>query len=102
MTERSQNLQEVFLNHVRNGQIPLTVFLVNGIRLQGILTWFDSFSLLLKREAHSQLVYKQAISTIVPADPIRLYEQDDASEPVARAPVRQVRPSAKMPAGNQD
>jgi host factor-I protein len=102
MTERPQNLQEVFLNHVRNGQIPLTVFLVNGIRLQGILTWFDSFSLLLRRDAHSQLVYKQAISTIVPADPVGLLEAEDRSKPVARAPSDQIRPSVKMPADEQD
>jgi host factor-I protein len=80
-TERPQNLQEVFLNHVRKGKVPLTVFLVNGVRLQGILTWFDNFSLLLKREAHSQLVYKHAISTILPADPVRLFEEEDKAEP---------------------
>ena len=96
-TERPQNLQEVFLNHVRKGKVPLTVFLVNGVRLQGILTWFDSFSLLLKREAHSQLVYKHSISTILPADPVRLFEEEDKAEPVARAPADQIRPSVTMP-----
>ena len=96
-TERPQNLQEVFLNHVRKGQIPLTVFLVNGIRLQGILTWFDSFSLLLKRDAHSQLIYKQAISTILPADPVRLLEAEDRSEEVSSAPGDQISPRVKTP-----
>ena len=100
-TERPQNLQEVFLNHVRKGKVPLTVFLVNGIRLQGILTWFDSFSLLLKREAHSQLVYKHAISTIMPADADRLFEEDKA-EPEARAPLVQISPRVTMPADDQD
>ena len=96
-TERPQNLQEVFLNHVRKGKVPLTVFLVNGVRLQGILTCFDSFSLLLRRDAHSQLVYKHSISTIMPAEPVRLFEQEDKVEPVARAPADQIRPSVTMP-----
>jgi host factor-I protein len=101
-TERPQNLQEMFLNHVRKGKVPLTVFLVNGIRLQGILTWFDNFSLLLKREAHSQLVYKHAISTIMPAEPVRLFEEEDKAEPEARAPLVQISPRVIMPADHQD
>jgi host factor-I protein len=101
-TERPQNLQEMFLNHVRKGKVPLTVFLVNGIRLQGILTWFDNFSLLLKREAHSQLVYKHAISTIVPADPVRLFEEEDKAEPEARAPLVQISPRVTMPTDDQE
>lgn len=68
--ERSQNVQEVFLNSIRKEKIPVTVFLINGVKLQGIVTWFDNFSLLLKREAHVQLVYKHAISTIMPTEPI--------------------------------
>jgi host factor-I protein len=79
--ERTQNLQDTFLNHVRKSKIPLTVFLVNGVRLQGILTWFDSFSILLKRSAESQLIYKHAISTIMPLEPIQLSEHDDEPEP---------------------
>jgi host factor-I protein len=101
-TERPQNLQEMFLNHVRKGKVPLTVFLVNGIRLQGILTWFDNFSLLLKREAHSQLVYKHAISTIMPAEPVRLFEEEDKAEPEARAPLVQISPRVTMPTEAQD
>lgn len=68
--ERSQNVQEIFLNSIRKEKIPVTVFLINGVKLQGIVTWFDNFSLLLKREAHVQLVYKHAISTIMPAEPV--------------------------------
>ena len=68
--ERSQNVQEIFLNSIRKERIPVTVFLINGVKLQGIVTWFDNFSLLLKREAHVQLVYKHAISTIMPAEPV--------------------------------
>jgi host factor-I protein len=73
-TEKSQNVQDVFLNNIRKNKIPVTVFLVNGVKLQGIVTWFDNFSVLLRRDAHSQLVYKHAISTIMPAAPIQLFD----------------------------
>ena len=56
--EKSQNVQDVFLNHVRKSKAPVTVFLVNGVKLQGIITWFDNFSVLLRRDGHTQLVYK--------------------------------------------
>jgi host factor-I protein len=75
--EKSQNLQEVFLNSVRKDHIAVTVFLVNGVKLQGIITWFDNFSLLLKRDQHIQLVYKHAISTIMPAIPVSLDDSVD-------------------------
>lgn len=68
--DRAQNLQDTFLNHVRKTKTPLTIFLVNGVKLQGIVTWFDNFCLLLRRDGHSQLVYKHAISTIMPGHPI--------------------------------
>jgi host factor-I protein len=73
-TERSQNVQDVFLNHIRKNKVPVTVFLVNGVKLQGVITWFDNFSVLLRRDAHSQLVYKHAISTVMPTVPIQLFE----------------------------
>ena len=72
--EKSQNVQDVFLNHIRKNKISVTVFLVNGVKLQGVVTWFDNFSVLLRRDAHSQLVYKHAISTVMPAQPIQLFE----------------------------
>lgn len=75
-SEKSQNLQDVFLNHIRKNKTPVTIFLVNGVKLQGIVTWFDNFSVLLRRDHHSQLVYKHAISTVMPTGPIQLYEQD--------------------------
>ena len=62
--EKAQNLQDSFLNHVRKHKVPVTIFLVNGVKLQGVITWFDNFCLLLRRDAQSQLVYKHAISTI--------------------------------------
>jgi host factor-I protein len=72
--ERAQNLQDTFLNHVRKVKVPLTIFLVNGVKLQGVVTWFDNFCVLLRRDGHSQLVYKHAISTIMPGHPIQLFE----------------------------
>jgi host factor-I protein len=76
--EKSQNVQDVFLNHVRKNKTPVTVFLVNGVKLQGIITWFDNFSVLLRRDGHTQLVYKHAISTVMPGAPIQLF---DGSKP---------------------
>ena len=72
--ERPQNLQDTFLNFVRKNKVPLTIFLVNGVKLQGVVTWFDNFCVLLRRDGHSQLVYKHAISTIMPASPITMFE----------------------------
>ena len=77
--DKSRNLQELFLNNVRKSHASVTVFLVNGVKLQGIITWFDNFCVLLRRDGQSQLVYKHAISTIMPAQPISLYEGEDAS-----------------------
>jgi host factor-I protein len=68
MAPRPLSLQEHFLNSVRRAKLPVTIFLVKGVKLQGVITWFDAFSLLLRREGASQLVYKHAISTIMPAD----------------------------------
>ena len=67
MAEKPLSLQDQFLNAVRRSKSPAIVFLVKGVKLQGVITWFDAFSLLLRREATAQLVYKHAISTIMPA-----------------------------------
>ena len=74
--DKRQNLQDTFLNSVRKTKTPLTIFLVNGVKLQGIVTWFDNFCVLLRRDGQSQLVYKHAISTIMPPAPVQLYEPD--------------------------
>ncbi|MBS0331949.1 MAG: RNA chaperone Hfq [Proteobacteria bacterium] len=74
MSEKKQNLQDTFLNSVRKSKTPLTIFLVNGVKLQGVVSWFDNFCVLLRRDGQSQLVYKYAISTIMPAQPVQLYE----------------------------
>lgn len=71
---KAQNVQDVFLNYLRKNKTPVTVFLVNGVKLQGVITWFDNFSVLLRRDAHVQLVYKHAISTIMPTVPVQLFE----------------------------
>ena len=74
-SDKTQNLQDVFLNHVRKVKMPVTIFLVNGVKLQGVIVWFDNFCVLLRRDNHSQLVYKHAISTVMPAQPIQLYDR---------------------------
>jgi host factor-I protein len=74
MAEKQQNLQEAFLNNVRKNKVPLTIFLVNGVKLTGVITWFDNFCVLLRRDGNSQLVYKQAISTVMPSQPIQLFD----------------------------
>ena len=77
MADKVNNLQDMFLNNLRRSKTPVTMFLVKGVKLQGVITWFDSFCVLLRRDGQSQLVYKSAISTIMPAQPINLYEGDD-------------------------
>ena len=74
--DRVQNLQDTFLNHVRKNKTPLTIFLINGVKLQGIVSWFDNFCVLLRRDGQSQLVYKHAISTIMPGQPVHLMETE--------------------------
>jgi len=69
MSGRSLGLQDHFLNSVRRAKLPVTIFLVKGVKLQGVITWFDAFSLLLRRESVPQLIYKHSISTIMPAEP---------------------------------
>ncbi|MFN0263658.1 RNA chaperone Hfq [Tepidamorphus sp. 3E244] len=78
--EKPQNLQDTFLNAVRKTKTPLTIFLVNGVKLQGVVTWFDQFCVLLRRDGHSQLVYKHAISTVMPNQPVQLFEAGDGDD----------------------
>ncbi len=79
MAERSQNLQDLFLNTVRKTKNPLTIFLINGVKLTGVVTSFDNFCVLLRRDGHSQLVYKHAISTIMPSQPVQLFEAEETN-----------------------
>ena len=78
---KPQNLQDAFLNLLRRNKIPVTMFLVKGVKLQGIVTWFDNFSILLRRDGQSQLVYKHAVSTIMPSQPIdvRQFSSQDSN-----------------------
>jgi len=78
--EKNQNLQDSFLNNVRKSKTTVTIFLVNGVKLQGVITWFDNFCLLLRRDGLSQMVYKHAISTIMPSEPVQLFEEEGEAE----------------------
>jgi len=77
MSDKTHNLQDAFLNHIRKNKTPITVFLVNGVKLQGIITWFDNFCILLRRDANIQLVYKHAIWTIMPGGTINLFDAEE-------------------------
>ncbi|NBX74800.1 MAG: RNA chaperone Hfq [Alphaproteobacteria bacterium] len=72
--DKPVNVQDAFLNHCRRDKISVTVFLINGVKLQGIITSFDNFSLILQREGHVQLVYKHAISTVMPSSAVSVDE----------------------------
>ncbi len=80
MNDKNQNVQDLFLNQMRKTKTPVTVYLICGVKLQGIITWFDNFSMLLRRDGHTQLVYKHAVSTIMPAVPVSLFDDDDAEK----------------------
>ena len=80
MPDKVNNLQDMFLNSLRRGKTPVTMFLVKGVKLQGIITWFDNFSVLLRRDGQAQLIYKHAISTIMPAQPVDLSGLQQAFE----------------------
>ena len=80
MADKVKNLQDIFLNSLRKSKTPVTMFLVKGVKLQGIITWFDNFSVLLRRDGQSQLVYKHAISTVMPAQSMDLSDLRKASD----------------------
>ena len=77
MANDKQNLQDAFLNQLRKSKTSVTIFLINGVKLQGVITWFDNFCVLLRRDGQSQLVYKHAVSTIMPATSISLYDGEE-------------------------
>jgi host factor-I protein len=78
MADKVNNLQDMFLNGLRRSKTPVTMFLVKGVKLQGIITWFDNFSVLLRRDGQAQLIYKHAISTIMPSHPLDIAEIERA------------------------
>jgi host factor-I protein len=76
MAEKTQNVQDVLLNALRKNKIPVTIYLANGVKLQGTITGFDNFSVVLRRGPQMQLIYKHAMATVVPAENIRLFEPE--------------------------
>lgn len=80
MTDKTQNVQDMFLNTIKKEKMPVTVYLMCGVKLQGIITWFDNFSMLLRRDGHTQLVYKHAVSTIMPSEPVQLFDGENAED----------------------
>jgi host factor-I protein len=84
MAEKTNVLQDLFLNSLRKSKTPVTMFLVKGVKLQGIITWFDNFSVLLRRDGQSQLIYKHAISTVMPSHLVDLAEIEKAFGDVER------------------
>ena len=107
MSEKQQNLQDTFLNAVRKSKSSVTIFLVNGVKLQGNITWFDNFCVLLRRDGQAQLVYKHAISTVMPMGPIQLQDRKRRTRPPdldQRRTIdgaRRARPSSSMSSPNR-
>lgn len=90
MADKQTSLQDQFLNALRRSKTPVTMFLVKGVKLQGIVTWFDNFSVLLRRDGQSQLIYKHAISTIMPTGNVDLLPIiDSVSDNGSKNPVLQ-------------
>ena len=79
-TEKAQNVQDVFLNTLRKKKMPVTVFLSSGVKLQGNITGFDNFCIVLRRGPQVQLVYKHSIATVVPSGALNLYEEDSVDD----------------------
>lgn len=86
MADKNQNMQDVFLNTCRREKKPVTVYLVNGVKLQGFISGFDNFSLVLKRSQQSQLVYKHSIATIVPNGNISFQADDESTQHTHASP----------------
>ncbi len=80
MADKVNNLQDIFLNFMRKTKTPVTMFLVKGVKLQGIITWFDNFSVLLRRDGHAQLIYKHAISTVMPSHAVDLSDLEHGAD----------------------
>lgn len=70
--QKTQNLQDTFLNYIRREKIPVTLFLMNGFQLRGVVRSFDSFVVLIDADGRQQMIYKHAISTVAPARPVSL------------------------------
>ncbi|WCK52401.1 RNA chaperone Hfq [Aneurinibacillus sp. Ricciae_BoGa-3] len=73
------NIQDTFLNHLRKGNVPVTIYLVNGFQLRGLIKAFDNFTVVIDTEGKQQLVYKHAISTFLPQRPVSLMPENGES-----------------------
>ena len=73
--QRTENYQDLFLNQARKERTPLTVFLMNGFQMSGVITGFDQFVILLLSEGKQQMIYKHAVSTMTPSIPIHLMQE---------------------------
>jgi host factor-I protein len=80
MADKNQNVQDVLLNALRKNRTPVTIYLANGVKLQGTITGFDNFSVVLRRGPQMQLIYKHAMATVVPSEPVRLFEPEGAAD----------------------
>ncbi|WP_132016425.1 RNA chaperone Hfq [Hydrogenispora ethanolica] len=80
MNKPAINLQDAFLNQVRKESIPVTIFLVNGFQLRGLVKGFDNFTIILDSDGKQQMVYKHAVSTIIPARPISDFSNVERKE----------------------
>jgi len=74
---KNQSLQDMFLNAARRDRMPLTIFLVNGFQIKGLVRGFDNFTVVIDSEGKQQLIYKSAISTVIPARTIQLQDSED-------------------------
>ncbi|MGI6548809.1 MAG: RNA chaperone Hfq [Syntrophomonadales bacterium] len=80
MTKSQLNMQDAFLNQIRREKIPVTIYLVNGFQIKGVIRGFDNFTAIVEQEGRQQMVYKHAISTIAPIKPISILTMDSRSE----------------------
>ncbi len=101
MADKVNNLQDMFLNSLRRSKTPVTMFLVKGVKLQGIITWFDNFSVLLRRDGQVQLVYKHGISTILPHGPVEGFELPEPAAPKGKSGLQDTFLSAAQASGGQ-
>lgn len=79
-SKNDQNNQDFFLNQLRKDKTSVTVYLINGVKLQGVVTGFDNFSILLRRDGHTQLVYKHAVSTVMPSSAVNFQDSGKDNE----------------------
>ncbi len=80
MSNKTKKLADAFLGHVCNGHGPVTVFLTNGVKLSGSITWFDNESITLSRDGLTQLIMRHAVSTVMPEEPFQVFEIMDGSQ----------------------